>query len=40
MMLGGGEGRGVMMRGSAPTKAVNTIRPYNPLAARQQVRAW
>lgn len=30
MLLGGGEGRGVLLRGSEPKKPINTARPYDP----------
>jgi hypothetical protein len=39
-LLGGGEGRALLSGSSQPAKATNTVRPYNPLAQRQQVRAW
>jgi hypothetical protein len=42
MMVGGGEGRGVMMRGTAPPKPVQTIKPYNPFQRPRTaaVRGW
>jgi hypothetical protein len=40
LLLGGGEGRRLLSGSSTPARAVNTRVPYNPLAQRQQVRAW
>lgn len=39
-VLGGGEGRGVVLRGSTPPKPVQTQRVYNPTVQRTRPRGW
>lgn len=39
-VLGGGEGRGVVLAGSEPAKPVQTRTRYNPLAPRRGARRW
>lgn len=40
MMLGGGEGRAAIARGSGPPKPVDTRRPYNPFKRAAGLRRW